>query len=368
MQVFDNPLRGRGLSPDVEMARGTIRTDAAPVRAMLSACPAHGATPLLDRGDLAAACGVGVLRIKDERARMGLGSFKALGGAYAVSRAVQERACEALGREVAADELTSDAVRTAAESLHVICASAGNHGLSVAAGARVFGAQASIYLSESVPEAFAERLRGIGAMVVRAGAIYEESMAAAEAASRESGLLISDSTWPDYVDPALVVMEGYTVLAAETVEAMGAPPTHIFLQAGVGGMASAVAAVFRSAWGDAARIVVVEPEAAPCLLEGVRAGRPVTAPGPVSTMGRLDCKDPSHLALDLLAREADAFVTLSDPEAGEAVLQLAEAGLESSPSGAAGLAALMTCTDADRAALGLTGDSRVLVVLSEGAV
>jgi len=364
MSLMLNPLRGTGLSSDIDMARGVIRTDPAPVRAMLGACPAHKETPLLDRPDLAAEVGIASLRIKDERQRMGLGSFKALGGAYAVACAVRDHAAQTLGREPSAEKLTSDAVREAASSLHVICASAGNHGLSVAAGARIFGARASVYLSETVPEDFADRLRSMGATVVRAGAIYEESMAAAEAAAKTDGLLISDSTWPGYVDPALTVLEGYCVLAAEAIEAMDAP-THIFLQAGVGGMASALAATFRAAWGDGPKIIVVEPDAAPCLMEGVRAGRPVTAPGPVSNMGRLDCKDPSHVALDFLAREADAFMTISDETAERTVASLAEQDLASSPSGAAGLVALLTLTNAQRDEVGLTADSCALVVLSE---
>lgn len=359
MKVFANPLRGAGIAPGVEMARGALRTDPAPVRALLTECPAHAPTPLLSRPDLAQDFGVAALHLKDERPRMGLGSFKALGGAYAV-------AC--LVRDHAPGGLTSPTSMEAASAIRVICASAGNHGLSVAAGARVFGARAAIYLSESVPESFADRLRGQGADVVRAGTIYEESMsAAADAAERGEGVLISDSTWPGYVDPALTVMEGYTVLAAEAAEAMDAP-THIFLQAGVGGLASALAATFRSRWGDAPTIVVVEPEAAPCLMESVRAGRPVAVEGPVSNMGRLDCKQPSHVALECLAREADAFVTLSDAEVAGCVDRLAGAGLASTPSGAAGLAALMLADRAARAALGLDTHSSVLAVISEAAV
>ena len=368
MEIYQNPLRGTGLAADVEMARGVLRTLADPVRAMLSACPVHAVTPLFDATDLAEDLAVASLSIKDERERMGLGSFKALGGAYAVACAVKEKAEAALGRVVEPAELTSEAVKETVANLHVLCASAGNHGLSVAAGARVFGVKASVYLSQSVPEAFAERLRGIGATVVRAGAIYEESMAAAELAGRKEGLLISDSTWPGYVDPALIVLEGYTVLATETVEAMEKPPSHIFLQAGVGGLAASMAATFRSAWGGGPKIVVVEPDAAPCLKAGVEAGGPVTAPGPVSSMGRLDCKDPSHVALECLAREADFFVTLSDPECEAAVATLASQGLASSPSGAAGLAALMTSDMEGRAKLGIGASSRVLTIMSEGAV
>lgn len=240
MKILKNPLRGTGISADVDMARGTIRADPEPVRGMIGQCPAYKPTPLLDRPDLAASLGIASLHLKDERARMGLGSFKALGGAYAVATIV---------RDHAPSGLSMPASKQAAAGVRVICASAGNHGLSVAAGARVFGAKASIYLSESVPESFSDRLRGQDADVVRAGAIYEESMAAAaEAANRGEGVLISDSTWPGYVDPALTVLAGYTVLAAEITDEMTLP-THIFLQAGVGGMASAVAATLRGALG-----------------------------------------------------------------------------------------------------------------------
>ena len=242
-----------------------------------------------------------------------------------------------------------------------IAASAGNHGLSVAAGAQVFGATATIYLADSVPEAFAERLRAKGADVVRAGATYEDSMTAAEAAAKAGiGTLLSDSSWPGYEDPPLRVMEGYLQLAAEMVGQTEQVPTHIFLQAGVGGLAAAVAAHARLVWGDNPTIVVVEPEAAPALMERFRKGEVVTTDGPVSAMGRLDCKTPSMIALAGLARDADVFVTVSEDEATAAVRTLAEHDLATTPSGAAGMAAVL----ARRPDLG--PEARVLAVLSEG--
>ena len=109
--------------------------DPAPVLAHLARCPRHAATPLLRRRP-----GGRPLWLKDERDRMGLGSFKALGGAYAVLRLIERH-----GPDVT-----------------FVCASAGNHGLSVAAGARIFGARARIHLAATVPEPFADRLRGEG--------------------------------------------------------------------------------------------------------------------------------------------------------------------------------------------------------------
>jgi diaminopropionate ammonia-lyase len=340
-----NPRRGVGLP-----SLGPLPAhDPRPVAELLALCPAHAPTPLTHAPEFARRAGVAELMLKDERARMGLGSFKALGAAYAIAR------------EAAAARDGGDWSR-ALSGRRFVTASAGNHGLSVAAGARIFGAEAVVYLAGTVPEAFAGRLRAKGARVERAGATYEESMAAAEAAAAAGGgTLLSDSSWPGYTGLPHRVMEGYLEMAAEAAEQVAAPPSHILLQAGVGGMAAAVAAHARATWGGAPVIVVVEPAAAPALAESVRAGRIVTASGPVSCMGRLDCKTPSMIALAGLARDADLFVTISEAEAEAGAAALAGAGLPTTPSGAAGVAALLA---------GLPGagaGARVLAFLTEGA-
>ena len=318
-------------------------TDADAVLALLARCPQHDVTPLLEAPSLAEAAGIASVHAKDERQRMGLGSFKALGAAYAIAR------------DAAAGQRGG----------HYVTASAGNHGISVAVGARIFGARATIVLADTVPESFAERLTAEGAEVVRFGADYEAGMAQAKTLAEERGAqLLSDSSWDGYVEPPFRVMEGYTVLMRETVEALAEPPTHIFLQAGVGGLAGACAAMARQAWGRAPFIAVVEPEAAPALMASVEAGRSIHAPGPVSAMGRLDCKEPSLIALKSLARDADAFVTITEEEAASAMPALAEAGLATTPSGGAGLAALLA-SDGHRDALRLDARSRVLAIVSE---
>jgi len=237
--------------------------------------------------------------------------------------------------------------------------------MSVAAGAAAFGANSRVYISDTVPESFARRLRGQGAEVVREGANYEDSMAAARIAADREGLeLLSDSSWPGYVDRPLVLMEGYLILMAEVVSQNPDPPTHIFLQAGVGGLAAAAAAHARATWGPVPSIVVVEPEAAPALAGSVAAGRPTASSGPESMMGRLDCKEPSLIALRGLARDADAFVTISEDEARQGAAAADAAGFATTPSGAAGLSALLA-SGADRQRLELSETSRALVFLTE---
>lgn len=316
--------------------------DAARAALLVAQCPVAGVTPLVDAPALAAMAGVGSLHIKDERNRMGLGSFKALGAAYVI-------ACDA-----------SDGT---AKGRTYVTASAGNHGMSVAAGAAAFGARAVVYIAETVPEAFAKRLRETGAEVRREGAIYEDSMAAALAAADAEGFaLLSDSSWEGYYDRPHRLMEGYLVLMDEAIRQMPQAPTHLFLQAGVGGLAGACAALARKAWGEAVQIVVVEPDAAPALHASVTAGKAVTTQGPVSAMGRLDCKEPSLIALKGLARDADVFLVISEDEGAAGAAACAQHGLPSTPSGAAGVSGLIAAARA----LNLGPDSRVLCILSEG--
>ena len=343
METRVNPFRKSGDVPAGLTDIPWPSVDAARVQRLLSRCPKAAPTPLIAARPLAEKVGVSDIRIKDERDRMGLGSFKALGAAYVIARDAKE------GRAAGTTYVT---------------ASAGNHGLSVAAGAAAFGARAVIFLSETVPEAFADRLTDLGAEVRREGDTYEESMAsAAEWAERNGFVLLSDSSWPGYTQSPRILMEGYLALMDEVVEAMQAPPTHIFLQAGVGGLAASVAALARERWGDAPRIVVVEPEAAPALAASIAAGAPVVSEGPVSTMGRLDCKEPSLIALKGLARDADDFALITEDEAAKGVVVAAHLGLETTPSGAAGLAAFLAAAPGT---WGLGPASRILLILSEG--
>lgn len=318
--------------------------DADTPASLLARCPVAAETPLVSADILAKRASIGQVSVKDERGRMGLGSFKALGAAYVIA---------------------SDAAAGRARGQTYVTASAGNHGLSVAAGASAFGAKAVIYLASSVPKSFADRLRDLGAQVLRHGDIYEDSMSgAAAAADAHDWVLLSDSSWQGYIDRPRVLMEGYLVLMQEAAAQIAAPPTHIFLQAGVGGLAVACATYARKTWGAAPKIIAVEPDAAPAIYASIIAGSPQITTGPVSSMGRLDCKEPSLIALKGLARDADAFVTISEEEGGAGHQACIDAGLPSTASGAAGLAALLAAKD-HRETLGLTKTSHALIILSE---
>ena len=323
---------------------------------MIASWPGYAPTPLVDLPALAADLGLGRIRIKDEGGRFGLGSFKALGGAYAVERALAARAGQG--------------------ALTVCCATDGNHGRSVAWGAQKLGARAVIFVHETVSEARAEAIARYGAEVIRTPGNYDDSVREADRQARENGwVVVSDTSYPGYVEIPRDVMQGYGVMVAEALEQMqGARPTHAFVQGGVGGLAAAVmAGLWLTADGAPPTVTVVEPETAACLLESARAGKPVAVTGDLETiMAGLACGEPSLIAWPVLAQGAAAFMAISDALAEEAMRLLAKgaggARLTIGESGVAGLAGLI-CAARDpeqRAALGLGPTSDVLLIGSEG--
>ncbi|MDF1607679.1 diaminopropionate ammonia-lyase [Hoeflea sp. YIM 152468] len=322
--------------------------------AMLRLCPAYAATPLQLMPEFAAGLGIGALMVKDETQRMRLGSFKALGGVFAVAQMIEDAS--------GASDLNSEHARQTAANMTFITASAGNHGLSVAAGAHIFGARGIIVLSSAVPEGFAERIRNTGAEVVRVDGSYEDSVRyAVDAADRNGWLLLADGSWEGYTERPALVMEGYSVIADECRAKFVKTrdwPTHVFVQAGVGGLAAAMAAHIRQHWPAQPQIIVVEPDAAPCLLQSAKAGILLRAEGPQSNMGRLDCKDASLIAFEALRHDADLFMTVSDTDAKAATRQFASHGIQTTPSGAAPLAALQELDPGPEA--------RCLLIATEG--
>lgn len=157
---------------------------------------------------------------------------------------------------------------------------------------------------------------------------------------------------------------GYDVLVKDESARMGLgsfkalggayAASQLIAQAGMSDIITRI----RAGWDEQLRIIVVEPDAAPCLRDSMVVGTCVTVEGPVSDMGRLDCKSPSMLAFEILRTGADAFVTVSEGQAQDAATQLTQAGLPATPSGGAGFAGLLA--DAQRAL-------HPLIILSEGS-
>jgi diaminopropionate ammonia-lyase len=377
MTIVKNALASRGGAIEPAIAEALGPNAPATVFHWLAACPSYHETPLWDMPALADRFKIARLLIKDESTRFSLGSFKALGGAYAVIRLVADQLECDLGRIISPAELVDPKIRECAATLTVCCATDGNHGRSVAAGAQICGARAVIMVHAGVSEPRIEAMRSFGADVHIVAGDYDDSVAIArDIAQREGWLLVAD-TAPSITDRVpLLVMQGYTVMVREALDAMDAPPTHILLQAGVGGMAAAVAAfVAQLDLTPRPRIIIVEPDRAACLLASAQAGRPIRIPaGEATVMSMLECFEPSHLAWHVLERTADAFMTISDDQAVAAMRLLAapdrdDRAIVAGESGGAGIAALIELATKPENVdfLELDRESRVLVINTEGA-
>lgn len=339
--------------------------------------PNHAETPLISLSALARSIGIASIHVKDEGRRLGLGSFKALGGAYAVTRLVMEEASKRLGRTVDVADLSDPAVRSVSESMTFACATDGNHGRSVAQGAQLVGARAAIFIHGGVSDARATAIARFGADVIRVGGTYDDSVREAARVATENGwTIVSDTSWPGYERIPGLVMQGYTTIVSEALRRMAEPPTHVFVQSGVGGIAAATAAHLALALGDRRPVfTVVDPARSACIVESARAGHPVTVPHGESTiMAMLECYEPSLIAWRILARVADGFMTVDEEDAVSTMRRLAgplgkDPAIVAGESGNVGLAGLLRAANdpAIRLKLGLDHNSRVFVINTEGA-
>jgi diaminopropionate ammonia-lyase len=375
-------IRNRAAAPaeeDYGVERATVMNragfDAATTE--ISSWPGYAVTPLHRLPALAAQLALASLLYKDESGRFGLGSFKALGGAYAVANVLRKKVIATRGlANVTSQQLLSGGYADIVRGATVTCATDGNHGRSVAWGAQLFGCKCVIFVHEHVSQGRRDAIARYGAEVREVKGNYDDAVRHAAATAQASGwTVVSDTSYPGYRDIPLDVMHGYGVMAAEIADQVGEPPTHVFAQAGVGALAAAICASFWLRWGARRpRFVVVEPLHADCVYRSLEAGRPVVVGGSLDTvMAGLACGEVSELAWEILHGGANAAVALDDAYALQAMRLLAGPAAGDPPvvageTGGAGLGVLLAARDYPeiRAALELTAGSRVLLLGSEG--
>ncbi|MBN8874996.1 MAG: diaminopropionate ammonia-lyase [Rhodospirillales bacterium] len=365
--LFPNPRAG---TPGVVvLPNGGFRR----AKAEITGWAGYAPTPLLDLPALAQGAGIGTLRLKDEAGRFGLGSFKALGGAYAVANLLTNAlARSGVAAAASSADLAAGRYRAATEAITVTCATDGNHGRSVAWGAQRFGCRCVIFVHATVSQGRVDAIARYGAEVRRVAGTYDDSVReAARQAEAEGWFVVSDTSYAGYTEVPRDVMQGYRLMADEAADQWTGPaPTHVFIQGGVGGVAAAVSVQMRARFSPAPALVVVEPDRAACLLASAELGEPTAVAGDLDTlMAGLACGEPSLLAWQELERGAQAFMAVPDEAAVACMRLLADQGVVAGESGVAGLVGcLLAAADpAARATLGLGAESRVLAFSTEGA-
>ena len=370
---------------------GAVSTDcfgleqAQTVRRFHQSFPEYSVTPLVELKSLAEELGVSNIFVKDESYRFGLNAFKVLGGSYAIAREIGIR----MGiseEELTLARLLQPDVQARLGQLRFVTATDGNHGRGVAWIAKRLGHRAVVFMPKGTAEERLENIRKLGAEASITDCNYDDSVRLArQYAVEHEGIVVQDTSWEGYHNVPLHIMQGYTTMGAEIVEQLAAygdqAPTHVFLQAGVGAMAGAMAGFIADYYKEARPVItIVEPTKADCLYRTALAndGKLHIVDGALdSIMAGLCCGEPCSIGWQQLAAYADNFVAVPDKAAALGMRVLGnpvgnDAAVVSGESGAAGLGlAVAALRERDLAqlkgSLQLDAESVILCISTEGA-
>ena len=348
------------------------------VQAFHESFPEYSPTPLVRLNALAKDLGIKGIFVKDESKRFGLNAFKVLGGSHAIGR----RIARMLGVEfsvLSCALLTSAETRAKLDGLTFITATDGNHGRGVAWTAQRLGQKSVVYMPRGTARERLENIRRLGATADITDMNYDDTVRYCSRLADENGwILVQDTSWPGYEEIPRWIMQGYTTMGLEIARQMGGEmPTHIFLQAGVGAMAGAMAGFFADLCGNAPpMITVVEPHRANCFYRTAAAndGKLHAVGGDLNTiMAGLACGEPCPLAWELLRSTAANYASIPDWVAAEGMRLLDRPlpGDTAVCSGESGASAFGFAVEALRRRdlrerLGLDEHSRILCISTEG--
>lgn len=343
--------------------------------------PRYQPTPLLRLANLAHCLGISDIYVKDESSRFGLKAFKALGATYAIAHIIAQR--------IGADESTvsfslfeSDIIRHKLSRFTLVTATDGNHGHAVAWSAHRLGCRAAVYMPRNSAEPRIEAIRRQGATVELIDGNYDEAVRrAAGRAQEDDTILVQDTAWKGYEHIPLRIIQGYLTIMVEALDQLdGEPPTHVFVQCGVGSLAAALQAYSVELFGvNRPAFIVVEPREAACFYESmaVNDGSPHTIGGELRTiMAGLACGEPNMLAWRILYSYTDGFMACNDsvaltgmrvlgnPLPGDPKVVSGESGAVTAGVLAHVLGKSTECRLKEK--LELTDASRVLLISTEG--
>ena len=367
--IFHNRKLRNRLNPPIES------TDRAPL-AFHQRLDGYAPTPLRRAPELARALGVGEVLLKDESIRLGLPAFKILGASWAIYHALESRVGHIFEPWQTMTELAQRVAPL--RPMTLATATDGNHGRAVAHMAASLGFTARIYVPGGTAQARIDAIASEGATVEVVDGTYDDAVARSARDANDRCLVISDTSWPGYEEVPRWVIDGYSTILWEIDDELARcgekDPQLVIVQIGVGALAAAVVNHYRQPGRDPnIAILSVEPARAACMQASIEAGKIVSVPGPHdSIMAGLNCGKPSMLAWPIISTGIDAFISIDDGRAREAMRALARSGVVAGETGAAGLGGLLevlTGPDSDqhREDLHVDETTRVLLFITEGA-
>lgn len=339
--------------------------------------PEYNETPFVLLNNLSKYYGISNMFVKDESFRFGLNSFKALGGSYAIGKILSDK----LGiTEPNFKEIMENKEKLG--NLTVATATDGNHGRGVAWTCEQFSLKSVIYMPKGSKLERINNIKKHGAKVIVTDLNYDDTVRLVRAEAEKNGwIIVQDTAWHNYTDVPLWIMQGYLTLAYESYLILAQQhiePTHIFVQAGVGAFAGAIAAFFSQIYKNDLKIVLIEPEKAACFYESIRNKKPTKVSGDLDTiMAGLACGEVNPIGWEILKDVVWAFIKCKDFVSANGMRILSnplgdDLRIISGESGAVSVGVIdCLCKRAAfskiREQLNITDKSNVLIVSTEGA-
>ena len=310
-------------------------------------------TPLLSLNKLAKELNLNKIFYKDENKRFNLKSFKALGGAYAVEKITKGN-----------------------KGIVVSTATAGNHGRSVAWGAKRLGLKCKIFISEYVSEARGQAMANLGADVIKVKGNYENSLIECiKQSTNNNWQIVQDVAWKDYMLVPKYTMAGYTVMMKEIIDQINQNKiSHIILQAGVGGLAGAMVAGIARYLKNIPTTIVVEPDSAACVMESIKSGKIEKIDiKRESLMGGMSCGEVSLVPWEILKNSVKFCISLPDDDIAITMKLLGNANFSdkkiiAGENSAPGVISLIAaCSDEKtKKELNINSNSNIMLIGCEG--
>ena len=349
------------------------------VRAFHRTITGYESTPLISLQSLAENIGLQSFHVKDESYRFGLNAFKCLGGSWCIANYIAEKLGIPEG-DIAFERLKGDDVRGKMSGVKFVTATDGNHGRGIAWAASRLGLGSVVFMPKGTARERLENIQALGSEASITNMNYDDTVQHAKIFAESHGWsLMQDTSFSGYEDIPLRIMQGYLTMALEAAEEISQPPTHIFLQAGVGSMAGALASFFTQYYGGKIIITIIEPNNADCIFRTARAndGELHAVKGSLKTiMAGLACGVPCTVAWELLKSHAQNYISMPDYVAANGMRILGNPcgddtriiSGESGASTAGFVCELMRNDSLDgiREALKIDGSSRVLCFSTEG--
>ncbi|MDE2591665.1 MAG: threonine ammonia-lyase [Actinomycetales bacterium] len=220
----------------------------------------------------------------------------------------------------------------------VVAASAGNHAQGVALAAKKLGIKATIFMPVGASLPKFQATQNYGAQVVLEGAVFAETLKAAQAYAAKKGAIFIPPF--DHLD----VIAGQGTVGLEILDQVPDVST-IVVGLGGGGLGAGVAVAAKlaaKAQGRKIKVIGVQSENSAAYVDSLKAGKPVQISAKPTIADGIAVSKPGQIPFDLIKKHIDKVVTVTETEIVQAIVVLLERAKQVvEPAGAVGVAALM---------------------------